>query len=455
MAGMKEEIVSEVKEDIRGEVLRCTRAAVHDWVNEKLQQRHKELEEHTRRPLLSGDSSREQYQKFVDYLLGQSSPSWQNAEVYQTEALLSMVVDLQPGLDGVIRDFLKTSSITEQGTAEGDGDIEMGQDDSTQVVEAHVNEQPADNGSDDSDEFNSNYEAPDVPNVPNQDIALPSTEPRTPIVTPRTKAQLETYEQQYCEVRQSTESKEDGGKKTFQHDNGSNRISKKRKNWQEHEIDMDRSNAKHPRMSVEEPDSPVSVASDWSLPSINDLAIRVGSGGSPSQAASDRQVSEKPSGSGFNTKGQQSTQREVALEKQKQQPGKEKGKDQYVFATPLRPFRVVLETPRNQPAEANAGPSSKHSKGKVSGRSRSKLTQAGQGRSEQLTNHSAQDPGSKGTTMPATPSFLRETTADFQTLSPNAKNNMLYRTLRQLVNSYGTSRPPADDGNAHSGEREN
>ncbi|WJG35095.1 uncharacterized protein FOBCDRAFT_249250 [Fusarium oxysporum Fo47] len=229
---------------VKDELMEFAESRILRWAEDKLRERLQALESLTRPPLLKANSSPESYQLYLRYLMNRTEAAGKNSNaIRNTEAVMSMVLDLLPGLEKRLRDQLghvvdKQEDRSEAGIRHGqtnDADNDVGNDDSGS---AHENLEEADHDIDhkvqeaqeeidnedevktrledgseedegedeDVDDFeelypdenkDDTYKGPDEPNRQHRGSVLESIEPRTPIVTPRSMAQLRQYEQRY------------------------------------------------------------------------------------------------------------------------------------------------------------------------------------------------------------------------------------------------------------------
>ncbi|WKT45446.1 hypothetical protein QSH57_010320 [Fusarium oxysporum f. sp. vasinfectum] len=185
---------------VKDELMEFAESRILRWAEDKLRERLQALESLTRPPLLKANSSPESYQLYLRYLMNRTEAAGKNSNaIRNTEAVMSMVLDLLPGLEKRLRDQLghvidKQEDGSEAGIRHGqtnDADNDVGNDDSGS---AHENLEEADHDIDHKDDT---YKGPDEPNRQHRGSVLESIEPRTPIVTPRSMAQLRQYEQRY------------------------------------------------------------------------------------------------------------------------------------------------------------------------------------------------------------------------------------------------------------------
>ncbi|KAF5707804.1 hypothetical protein FMUND_10903 [Fusarium mundagurra] len=232
---------------VKNELMELAESRILRWVEDKLRERVQALDSLTRPPLLTANSSPESYQIYVRYLMNRTRAAGKNSTaIRDTEAVMSLALDILPGLEERLRDQLE-HVVAKQEDRPGDG-IKHGQTNDTDHDEAsndpessNENLEEADHdidhkvqeaqkedgivdevktrledGSeededededfDDFEEFyaeetdDGTYEDPDELYRQYRGSILESIEPRTPIVTPRSMAQLRYYEQKYRDM---------------------------------------------------------------------------------------------------------------------------------------------------------------------------------------------------------------------------------------------------------------
>ncbi|KAI1010917.1 hypothetical protein LB504_002109, partial [Fusarium proliferatum] len=232
---------------VKKELMEFAESRILRWAEEKLQERLQALESLTRPPLLKANSSPESYRVYLRYLMDRTEAAGKNSKaIRNTEAVMSMALDLLPGLEQRLRDQLE-GVVDKQEDRPGAG-VKHDQTNDTDHDEAndesksaHENSEDADHGTDhkvqevqeendhddgvqarlecdseddedgdaDIDDFedfeefyadesdDDTYEDPDEPNRKYRGSIIDTIEPRTPIVTPRVMSQLRRYEQRY------------------------------------------------------------------------------------------------------------------------------------------------------------------------------------------------------------------------------------------------------------------
>ncbi|KAF5546777.1 hypothetical protein FMEXI_5467 [Fusarium mexicanum] len=232
---------------VKDELMEFAESRILRWAEEKLRERMQALESLTRPPLLKANSSPESYRVYLRYLMKRTEAAGKNSTaIRSTEAVMSMALDLLPGLEERLRDQLE-DTIDKQEEHHGAG-IKHDQTNATdhdaandESESAHENSEDVDHGIDhkvqeaqeesdndeeaqtrleydsgededrsesfdgfdDFEEFyadesnDDTYEDPDEPDRQYRGSVIDSIEPRTPIVTPRVMRQLRRYEQRY------------------------------------------------------------------------------------------------------------------------------------------------------------------------------------------------------------------------------------------------------------------
>ncbi|KAM0239427.1 hypothetical protein ACHAP5_008349 [Fusarium lateritium] len=177
---------------------------VLELVKNKLQERMDELELLIRPPVLKGDSSPETYHTYMSYLKGRiHAAGKKSSPIRESEAVISLITDLLPGMKMNLRKQLEpgyVGNVEDDDIEAGDVDIEM---------------------SDNEGHEDSNEEAEDVEDVEDdvscyQPSILDSIEPRTPVVTPRVRAQLKKYEERYVEALRAAEAQQKAEREALQ-----------------------------------------------------------------------------------------------------------------------------------------------------------------------------------------------------------------------------------------------
>ncbi|KAF5589372.1 hypothetical protein FPCIR_6818 [Fusarium pseudocircinatum] len=231
---------------VKDELMKFAEARILRWAQEKLEERLQALESLTRPPLLKANSSPESYRVYLRYLMDRTEAAGKNSKaIRNTEAVMSMALDLLPGLEERLRDQLEDvvdkqedrpgagikhdqTNETDHGEANDgsenahensgadhdiDHKIQEAQEDSDHEDEAKTRlednseeDEDGDESGDDHEDFeefyadesdDDTYQDPDEPDRQYRGSIIDSIEPRTPIVTPRVMRQLRRYEQKY------------------------------------------------------------------------------------------------------------------------------------------------------------------------------------------------------------------------------------------------------------------
>ncbi|KAI5463538.1 hypothetical protein BGZ63DRAFT_402835 [Mariannaea sp. PMI_226] len=253
-----------LSQDLEFKIIAHIRTAVSDWTEIRLQKRREELlAEHQPPPLLNADSSCKEYSQHIYYLQERLKAGGQHASTsgdYKTEIIASLVAHLQPALEKAIQNNLQNTTSLEkirqksQSTESVEEDDEGTSDDSSD----------GDASSDSDAELDDNIES-------HEGSPLPSIEPRTPLVTPRTLGQLKYYEGQFRQLLRDNASKSQAKRSPF---NTRLRKRKRQEADESDEVDAGENDAKRIRVTYDEPDSQASVVKDWPLEPGSDLLIR-------------------------------------------------------------------------------------------------------------------------------------------------------------------------------------
>lgn len=187
--------------DFESEIWPAVQDKVQSLIEEKvlgqietmLQEREAELESLTRLPLLKADSSPEVYLAYVQFLQKRLKAMSKNSPMKRkTEAVMSLALDLEPGLETCLREHLAH-------IAAGENREEKSKDLQMNDREGQEEEKP---GIDDEnvvtipDEDDSDYQD-DPDDVDEEDKILPSIERCTPVTTRAIMVQLHRYEGKY------------------------------------------------------------------------------------------------------------------------------------------------------------------------------------------------------------------------------------------------------------------
>ncbi|KAF5711325.1 hypothetical protein FGLOB1_5101 [Fusarium globosum] len=232
---------------VKKELMEFAESRILRWAEEKLQERLQALESLTRPPLLKANSSPGSYRVYLRYLMDRTEAAGKNSKaIRNTEAVMSMALDLLPGLEQRLRDQLEgvvdkqedrpgagvkhdqtndtdhyVANDESKSAHENSEDADHGTDhkaqevqeenDSDDEVQARLgrdseDEEDGDTDPDDFEEFyadesdDDTYEDPDEPDRKYRGSIIDTIEPRTPIVTPRVMRELRHYEQRYREA---------------------------------------------------------------------------------------------------------------------------------------------------------------------------------------------------------------------------------------------------------------
>ncbi|KAF5251451.1 hypothetical protein FANTH_3473 [Fusarium anthophilum] len=236
---------------VKDELMEFAESRILRWAEGKLRERLQALESLTRPPLLKANSSPESYRVYLRYLMNRTEAAGKNSKaIRSTEAVMSMALDLLPGLEERLREQLEDTvdkqehhgaGIKHDQTNETDHDaandesdsahenyeevdhnidhsVQEAQEDNDNDDEAQArlehdskddeDDEDGDEDIDDSEDFeefyadesdDDTYEDPDEPDRKYRGSIIDTIEPRTPIVTPRVMRQLRRYEQRYLD----------------------------------------------------------------------------------------------------------------------------------------------------------------------------------------------------------------------------------------------------------------
>ncbi|QPC79125.1 hypothetical protein HYE68_009877 [Fusarium pseudograminearum] len=190
---------SEIWPAVQDKVQSLIEEKVSGQIEKMLQEREAELESLTRLPLLKADSSPEVYLAYVQLLQKRLKAMSKNSPMKRkTEAVMSLALDLEPGLETRLREHLAQIA-TGEVNQEENKDLEMND------REGQEEEEP---GIDDEDvvtipeEDDSDYQD-DPDDVDEEDKILPSIERCTPVTTPAIMVQLHRYQERYMKLARS------------------------------------------------------------------------------------------------------------------------------------------------------------------------------------------------------------------------------------------------------------
>ncbi|KIL93034.1 hypothetical protein FAVG1_04215 [Fusarium avenaceum] len=158
-----------------------------ELIENKLQETMEELELSIRPPVLKGNSSPETYRVYLNYLKGRvQAAGKKTSTIQESEALISLLADLLPSTEMNLRQQLV-------------GDVEEHDGDSGMFESEGHSESPEDiEDIEDAEDDVSCY----------QPSILESIEPRTPIVTPRVMAELKKFENRFVEALRADKAQE-------------------------------------------------------------------------------------------------------------------------------------------------------------------------------------------------------------------------------------------------------
>ncbi|RKK75475.1 hypothetical protein BFJ69_g7732 [Fusarium oxysporum] len=318
---------------VKDELMGFAESRILRWAEDKLRERMQALESLTRPPLLKANSSPESYQSYVRYLMNRTEAAGKNStEIRKSEAIMSMALDLLPGLEERLRDQLErvlnkqedcSEADMENDQTNDDGD-EEGNDDSgsahenleeachgndhkvqeplegnhdEEKVQTGLEEESEEDVDEDVDDFeevyaeeseDDTYEDPDEPDRLYRGSVIDSIEPRTPIATPRVLNQLRRFEQRYwdtlraAKIEEETaadvirpldeEEREVASRKRKASDSAGPSLAIRSKSMEQRLAAMGTPTPARKRQRFNEPrSSPVSTACSSELPSLEDI----------------------------------------------------------------------------------------------------------------------------------------------------------------------------------------
>lgn len=241
---------------VKNELMEFAEARILRWVEDRLRERMQALESLTQPPLLKANSSPESYKKYVGYLVHRTEAAGKNsAEMRNSEAVISLAIDLLPGLEERLRDQLEHVVDKQEDRLGTDGqhdqttdtDHDGGNDESSsaheslegadhnpdhkvqeaqdenhdedehhwELSEVSEEDESEDEYSECSEDFEEDYadeseddtyKDPDSPDREYRGSVIESIEPRTPIVTPRVMKQLRRYQLRTAKIEEETAS---------------------------------------------------------------------------------------------------------------------------------------------------------------------------------------------------------------------------------------------------------
>lgn len=239
-----------------------------------LQEREQELANLARLPVLAKGSNIEEYRKYLENLTDRIptvGPS--SFHVQQTEALLSLVHDLTPGLEKSL--LQETSRVETRAIAHGNYETDRHQGYIVRTFRQNNDGPDSRNFEDraeDIDTMATTYHHDRVSPILGEptprshhqmDDILPSTETLTPATTPNTLDKLHQYEQAHLRNVQSVKAGQ----------TARNQPALKRKTTESLETCTPETNSKRARIEVGQSEPPNSVASTFSFPSVSRLAL--------------------------------------------------------------------------------------------------------------------------------------------------------------------------------------
>lgn len=399
-----------------------------------LAEREKELAALARLPVLTKDSNIEDYRKYVENLRDRmpvGGPS--SSHVQQTEALLSLVHDLTPGLEKSLLDEM--NRVETWAKAHKKAETVRHQGDVVQTIRQN-NDEPDPRYFKDRDEdidimattYHHDRESPilgePAPRSRHRmDDILPSTETRTPATTPNTLDKLHQYEQAHLRNVQSVKAGQ----------TARNQPALKRKATESAETCTPETNSKRARIEVGQSEPPNSVASTFSFPSVSRLALSMRSKTRP-PLDQNAQEDTPSAASGVET---------IAS---------------HEGATPAKPLSRTMshltrsaETMSTSPQEKFIRPAAPratealHQNTDVTPRPKKKRAaeaEASHGRAMNRVNQNYQTINTPGpsdaideadaTDEEASFRRFRESTEDFHAMTPSSREQMLYRAVKSM-----------------------
>ncbi|RGP81521.1 hypothetical protein FLONG3_390 [Fusarium longipes] len=185
---------SEIWPAVQEKVLSFVEEKISQRIEAMLEERSAELESLTRPPLLRADSSPEVYLAYVRFLQNRIAATGRNSPLIRnTEAVMSLAMDLQPGLETRLRQHLAQISADENAEERCGGSV---------VTKKEVHEGEEDDDEEEmstiADDDGSVYQD-DPDDIDDEDIILHSIEHYTPVATSNVMDQLRRYEKRYLE----------------------------------------------------------------------------------------------------------------------------------------------------------------------------------------------------------------------------------------------------------------
>ncbi|KAM0560219.1 hypothetical protein ACHAO7_000116 [Fusarium culmorum] len=184
---------SEIWPAVQDKVQSLIEEKVSGQIETMLQEREAELESLTRLPLLRADSSPEVYLAYVQFLQKRLKAMSKNSPMKRkTEAVMSLALDLEPGLETRFREHLAQIAAGE-GNHEANKDLEVNDREDQEEEELGIDDEEVVTIPDEDD---SDYQD-DPDDVDEEDNILPSIERCTPVTTPAIMVQLQRYQEKY------------------------------------------------------------------------------------------------------------------------------------------------------------------------------------------------------------------------------------------------------------------
>lgn len=213
---------------VERKVLSFVQEELYDWMNRVLAERRDAIETRSRARLLRENSTREDYSKTFGLLHDKVKSDGRVAfEIRESEAIMSLMVDIQPGLEKIIRGHTKHNDINSEAAHKS-------------ISHLHDNESEV--------------------GLPRDDEVLPSIESNTPELSPRILQLLQSYKGKYRDALRDDEEKK---QEKLQVDETPDRPSKKRKTNREPK--PVKSSTPKPRVETQEAQSPESTSSSFSF----------------------------------------------------------------------------------------------------------------------------------------------------------------------------------------------
>ncbi|KAH6995962.1 hypothetical protein BKA56DRAFT_609248 [Ilyonectria sp. MPI-CAGE-AT-0026] len=222
---------------VERKVLSFVQEELYDWINGELAKRRDAIETRSRARLLGENSSREDYSKTFGLFHDKVKSGGRVAfEIRESEAIMSLMVDIQPGLEKIIRGHMKHN---DNNSAAAHKPI------------SHLDDNESEVG------------------LPRDDEVLPSIESNTPELSPRILQLLQSYKGKYREALRDNEEKK---QEKLPVDETPDRPSKKQKTNREPK--PVKSSTPKPRVETQEAQSPESTSSSFSFLPLSDFINR-------------------------------------------------------------------------------------------------------------------------------------------------------------------------------------